>query len=160
MSFLVLSCCLVRVLKGQQRQWTDCKYDQPGEYELVAVGGPATKSASAGNVFSFSKAAPVAAVQPTTTTGSPFTFGSAVPAVTQAAASPFQFNSKSSTPPADEVVVSGPALAAAWLLAGTGGPAKTSKRKRKAAAEDSGWMCQQCDFIAKNKSSLNIHRSK
>ena len=122
------------------------------------MGGPAT----AGNVFTFSKAAPVAAMQPTTTTatGSSFTFGTAVPAVTQAAASPFQFNSNSSTPPTDEVVVSGPALAAAWLLAGTGGPAKTSKRKRKAAAEDSGWMCQQCDFVAKNKCSLNIHRSQ
>ena len=35
--------------------------EEAGEYELAAVGGPATKSASAGNenVFTFSKAAPV-----------------------------------------------------------------------------------------------------
>ena len=121
------------------------------------MGGPAT----ARNVFTFIKAAPVATVQPTipTATGFPFTFGSAVPVVTQATA-PFQFNSNSSTPPADEVVVSCPALAAAGVLAGMGGPAKTSKKKRKAAAEDRGCMCQQWDFVAKNKSSLNIHRLK
>ena len=54
--------------------------EEAREYDLAAVGGPAT----AGNVFTFIKAAPVATVQPTitTATGFPFTFGSAVPVVT------------------------------------------------------------------------------